>query len=168
VLSWFFCEIVISSDFAVSFFYFMSGFIVMYALIKKYQRGAEELHAHHREGQNAASSIQMPRRISFYDEQLPMQDCESMSVPKLNKRTLLKQVLARWLRLAFPTYIIVLFTLSMYVYLGSGPAFYSVINYNIIEPLSKHWFEILLFVQNFLPLGALPGLYWLHFVANDL
>jgi hypothetical protein len=39
VLSWFFTQLVISSDFALSFFYFMSGFIVMFALIKKYQKG---------------------------------------------------------------------------------------------------------------------------------
>jgi len=91
-----------------------------------------------------------------------------MSVPKLNKRTLPKQVLARWLRLAFPTYIIVLFTLSMFIYLGSGPAFYNVIDYNIITPLEEHWWVIMLFMQNFLPWGSLPGLYWLHFVANDL
>jgi hypothetical protein len=110
----------------------------------------------------------MERRISFYDDQMPIQDCETLSVPKLNKRTLSKQILARWLRLAFPTYIIVLFTLSMYIYLGSGPAFYNVINFNIISPLEKNWWTIMLFVQNFLPPNTLPGLYWIHFVANDL
>lgn len=77
-------------------------------------------------------------------------------------------MLARWLRLAFPTYIIVLFTLSMYIYLGSGPAFYNVIDFNIITPLEYNWYIIILFIQNFLPWGSLPGLYWLHFVANDL
>ena len=46
VLSWFFCQIIVSSDFSLSFFYFMSGFIVMFSLIKKYQRGAEDLIMH--------------------------------------------------------------------------------------------------------------------------
>lgn len=34
----FFTQIVISSDFPISFFYFISAFIGMYGLIKKYQR----------------------------------------------------------------------------------------------------------------------------------
>ena len=42
VLSWFFSMIIVSADFPMSFFYFMSGFIVMFSLIKKYQKGAEE------------------------------------------------------------------------------------------------------------------------------
>lgn len=36
VLSWLFTQIIISSDFALVFFYFMSGFIVMFSLIKKF------------------------------------------------------------------------------------------------------------------------------------
>lgn len=83
-------------------------------------------------------------------------------------KTMSKQVLARWLRLAFPTYIIILFTLSMYIYLGAGPAFYNVINYNIISPLKEYWWVIVLFVQNLLPHQYLPGLYWVQFIANDL
>ena len=79
-----------------------------------------------------------------------------------------KQVLARWLRLAFPTYILVLFTLSMYIFLGSGPAFYNVINSNIIAPLKAYWWTIILFIQNVSPWTDLPGLYWMYYVANDL
>lgn len=36
ILSWLFTQVIVSSDFAMSFFYFMSGFIVMFSLIKKY------------------------------------------------------------------------------------------------------------------------------------
>lgn len=52
----------------------MSGFIVMFSLIKKYQRGAEDLLLHRAAGNNAPKqSIAMhQRRISFYDEQMPM------------------------------------------------------------------------------------------------
>lgn len=42
ILSWILTQVIVSSDFALSFFYFMSGFIVMFALIKKYQRSPEE------------------------------------------------------------------------------------------------------------------------------
>lgn len=42
VLAWLFTQVVISADYPVSAFYFMSGFIVMFALVKKYQKGAEE------------------------------------------------------------------------------------------------------------------------------
>lgn len=37
----FFAPIVISADFPISFFYFMSGFIGMFALIKKFQKSNE-------------------------------------------------------------------------------------------------------------------------------
>ena len=71
------------------------------------------------------------------------------------------------MRLAFPTYIIVFFTLSMYLLMGSGPAFYNVINYNIVDPLKSYWWTILLFVQNMYPWMTFPGLYWMYYVAND-
>ena len=55
VLNWVFCQVIMSSDFAISFFYFMSGFIVMFSLIKKYQKGAEESRAN-ASGSNAGSN----------------------------------------------------------------------------------------------------------------
>lgn len=38
MLNQFFTQIIVSADYAISFFYFISGFIGMYALIKKFQR----------------------------------------------------------------------------------------------------------------------------------
>ena len=121
----------------------MSGFIVMFALVKKYQKGAEERRTEKTPSQQFSSN---QRRISFYDDHMLIQDCETLSVPKLNIKTMVKQVLARWLRLAFPTYIIILFTLSMYIYIGSGPDFYNVINFNIIAPLKQYWWSIVFFI----------------------
>ena len=137
----------VSADFALSFFYFMSGFIVMFALIKKYQRAPEDPN-------NEFEKQQVPpsqRRISFFDEGMPLQDCETMAIPKLNKRAMVKQVLARWLRLAFPTYIIVFFTLFMFQTLGSGPVFTNAITNTLIIPLQTSWWGILLFIQNVHP-----------------
>ena len=42
VMSWVFSQLIMSADFGISFFYFMSGFIVMFSLIKKYQRASED------------------------------------------------------------------------------------------------------------------------------
>jgi hypothetical protein len=86
------------------------------------------------------------RRISFFDEGMPLQDCETLAIPKLNKRAMIKQVLARWLRLAFPTYLIVFFTFFMFLYLGSGPVFTNTINNILIKPLEESWWGILLFI----------------------
>ena len=86
----------------------------------------------------------------------------------LTARSVLYQIIARWLRLAFPTYIIVLFTLSIFVYTGNGPAFYNVVEFNIIRPLEQYWWSIYLFVQNVIPWNDFPGIYWAGFVANDL
>jgi hypothetical protein len=80
-----------------------------------------------------------------------MNDCETLSIPKLNKRAIIKQILARWLRLAFPAYFIVLFIMFVYLYLGSGPAFSNVVLYNMIDPLKKYWWSIFLFIQNVYP-----------------
>lgn len=41
VLNWIFTQVVISSDFALVFFYFLSGFIVMFSLIKKFQKASD-------------------------------------------------------------------------------------------------------------------------------
>lgn len=115
----------------------------MFSLIKKYQRAGDDSSG----GIQAPSGVAISqRKISFYDENVHIQDCETLSIPKLNKRTLSKQILARWLRLAFPTYIIVLFTLSMFIFVGSGPQFMQVINYNILDPLKNYWWTILLFI----------------------
>lgn len=115
----------------------MSGFIVMFALIKKYQRGQEHIHSmnssHHKESSHYIHSTQ--RRVSFYEEGAVMNDCETLSIPKLNKRAVLKQILTRWLRLAFPAYFIVLFTMYMFIFFGSGPVFTDVIKYNLVYPL---------------------------------
>lgn len=78
-------------------------------------------------------------------------DCETLSIPKLNKRAILKQIITRWLRLAFPAYFIVLFTLYMFVYFGSGPVFSNVIKYNLVQPLYDYWWSIFLFVENVFP-----------------
>ncbi len=78
------------------------------------------------------------------------------------------QIIARWLRLAFPTYIIVFYTLSMFIYTGDGPAFYEVVEHNIIEPLREYWWTIILFIQNVKPWEGFQGIYWISFVANDL
>lgn len=91
----------------------------MFALIKKYQKGV--LEQQEKSSRNAYHSVSNERRVSFFEENMPIHDCETLSTPKLNKRTLGKQILARWLRLAFPTYILLLFTLSMYVDLEADP-----------------------------------------------
>ncbi len=80
-----------------------------------------------------------------------MNDCETLSIPKLNKRAILKQILTRWLRLALPAYFVVLFTLNMLLYFGSGPVFSDVIQYNLVSPLHEYWWSIVLFVSNVLP-----------------
>ena len=56
----------------------------------------------------------------------------------------------------------------MYIYIGSGPAFYNVIDFNIIQPLNDEMWAIIFFVQNLLPWVNMPGLFWIQFVANDL
>ena len=61
----------------------MSGFIVMFSLIKKYQKGAEET-VHH-----GGSGFSGDRRVSMYDEHLPLHDCETTSTPKLTKKSIL-------------------------------------------------------------------------------
>jgi hypothetical protein len=66
---------------------------------------------------------------------MPVHDCETLAIPKLNMRALIKQILARWLRLAFPTYLIVFFSLFMFLYFGSGPVFTNVIMTGLITPL---------------------------------
>jgi hypothetical protein len=77
---------------------------------------------------------------------MPLQDCETLAIPKLNKRAMIKQVLARWLRLAFPTYLIVFFTLFMFLHLGSGPVYTKAITDTLIKPLEFSWWGILLFI----------------------
>jgi hypothetical protein len=43
IYDWIPSQIVVSSDFAVSFLYFMSGFIGMFGLIKKFQQSNENV-----------------------------------------------------------------------------------------------------------------------------
>ena len=97
-----------------------------------------------------------------------MNDCETLSIPKLNKRAMIKQIITRWLRLAYPTYFVVLFTLYMLMFFGSGPVFSDVINYNFITPLRKYWWSIIFFVSNVFPWENQPGLYWMYYISNDL
>jgi len=39
----------------------------------------------------------------------------------------------------------------MYIYIGDGPAYYNVVDYNIIGPLKHYWWAFFLFVQNVVP-----------------
>ena len=43
MLNQFFTQIIVSADYSISFFYFISGFIGMSALIKKFQRSEAPL-----------------------------------------------------------------------------------------------------------------------------
>ena len=56
----------------------------------------------------------------------------------------------------------------MFIYTGDGPAFFNVVNFNIIGPLKEYWWTFFLFVQNVVPWENLPGIFWAGFVANDL
>ena len=56
----------------------------------------------------------------------------------------------------------------MLKFFGSGPVFYDVISYNLIDPLRQYWWSIILFVSNVLPWDFQPGLYWMFYIANDL
>lgn len=97
---------------AISFLYFISGFIGMYALIKKFQQSNENAETTMKEYQTQDIAI------------------KSMNVPRLSKRALGLEILARWLRLAFPTYLVVLIAAALFPYMSSGPTFlYYIQNY---------------------------------------
>jgi len=130
LLNQFFTQLIVSSDFALSVFYFMSAFIGMFALIKKYQKP----------NNNPDIPNTSTEDLNQCKEQV------TSSIPRLTKRSLLKQVLARWLRLAIPTYIILIFALTLFSFFGSGPAFpYQ--NENFLQgPLRQDWWAIVLFI----------------------
>ena len=69
--------IVISSDFAISFLFFMSGFIGMFALIKKFKKSNE----------NALSLNARDARDSVQTENSSI---STFNVPKLSKKALLR------------------------------------------------------------------------------
>lgn len=70
----------------------------------------------------------------------------ALQTSKLTKIVIVKNILARWLRLAFPTYIILFFSMTLFNYLGNGPCFPHENNKNLQEPLGKYWWSIVFFV----------------------
>ncbi len=74
----------------------------------------------------------------------------------------------RWFRLAFPTYLVLLFAFTIFQYMGRGPIFNSSETLYVQEPLSQYWWTILAFCSNVMPWNEQNGLYWLFFVSNDL
>eukprot|EP00347_Sterkiella_histriomuscorum_P019610 403340973 len=168
VLDYFLAQIIMSSDMVISFFYFMSAFICMFTLIKKYQRDAE-LSIMEYENARATEidpSSQASSSHSMISKAQP--DDQQQSIPRLNKNSLMKQILARWLRLAFPTYLIVLFSVTLFPYIGAGPTFTYVYNLQLQNQLKQKWWTLLLFIQNWVPWNDESGMYWLFFIANDL
>jgi hypothetical protein len=99
VMDEFLSQIVISADFAISFFYFMSAFIAFFGFLRKYK---------------SVCIKENPRQSSVIQTDLTL-----VEVCKL--------IFGRYLRLAFPTYTIILITRYLFVYMGSGPFF---INYD--------------------------------------
>ena len=100
VLEGFFPMVILSADFAISTLYFISGFIGMFALIKKFQKSNENLAGVRREHNSVNSDTST-----------------TMNIPRLSKRALCKQILARWLRLAFPIYFVVAVALGILPFL---------------------------------------------------
>eukprot|EP00347_Sterkiella_histriomuscorum_P010014 403339018 len=148
----FFTQLVVSADYPISFFYFISGFIGMFALIKKYQRNEVV-----NEGPNTS-----------IEETRPAAAAQATCVQRLTKKQLVKQILGRWLRLAFPTYIVMIFLMTLFNFFGTGPSFtYQNENY-LQKPLREYWWTIILFIQNVYPWQYQPGMYWSYFVANEL
>ncbi|CDW90007.1 UNKNOWN [Stylonychia lemnae] len=150
ILDKFLGQIIVSSDMAVSFFYFQSSFICMFSLIKRFQRDCQQNFDTNRE-----------TAIQLSDEQ-------QQNIPKLNIKTLIKLIFARWLRLSFPTYLLVLFTAFLFKQLGTGPAFPYIQKHNMQDGLDNYWWTFLVFIQNLYPWTDSTGMYWYFFLANDL
>jgi len=139
----------------MSFFYFMSGFICMFGLIKKYQRDCDLSQDANDSGDKSLKSI---------NESQITNNC----IPRLNKRALLKQILGRWVRLAIPAYLLILFTATIFPFLGSGPSFMYIYQQDLLLGMQEYWYSWLLFIQNWTPWNGSVGIYWVYFVANDL
>jgi hypothetical protein len=91
-----------------------------------------------------------------------------MNVPRLSKRALGRQILARWLRLAFPTYLVVLISVALFPYLNNGPMFEFFYDHYVKQQVGTYWWTYILFISNLVPFNNSQGLYWLFFTANEL
>lgn len=107
-----------SADFPISFFYFISAYIGMFAFLKKYVN-AGMLRS------NPTSNASIIQSLNSQDETF------NKSTVQLNYKEIAKHIINRWMRLAFPTYIIVFFTMFVFSYLGSGPAFNYINEYQL-------------------------------------
>lgn len=81
---------------------------------------------------------------------------------------MVKLILGRWFRLAFPTYLVLLFASTVFVYLGSGPIYISNSQQNLQNLVEEYWWTILFFISNLVPWNKDVGLYWLFYLANEL
>jgi peptidoglycan/LPS O-acetylase OafA/YrhL len=86
----------------------------------------------------------------------------------LSKLSLAKQVLARWVRLAFPAYFVLLIALNITPLLASGPVYMYFNQRDILEEIEKNWWSYLIMINNVYPENGYYGLYWLAFVANEM
>lgn len=115
-----------SADYAVSFFYFLSAFIGIYSMLKKYQKSYPNPNESHHLDSDMAHQANQP----------------------LTFKEVIKMIFSRWLRLSFPTYIILLFTYGLFPYFGSGPMFTYANSMFLEKKISEYWWTIILFVSN--------------------
>lgn len=86
---------VVSADLPIVFFYFASSFMGMFSLLKRY-----------------ANAFQNKNEDSAFKP-----------TAKLNIKEMGSLIINRWFRLAFPTYILMLFALFVFPYIGEGPVY---------------------------------------------
>lgn len=98
-----------SADYAVSFFYFSTSFICLFALLKKYSKKVTDV------------SLDVTS----------MTESDQFVANALSPRELVKLILGRWFRLAFPVYLVLLFAATLFNYVGSGPMYLTAAELNL-------------------------------------
>ncbi len=78
------------------------------------------------------------------------------------------QIAGRWLRLALPAYLLILFTATIFPFFAMGPSFLYLYDTTMLNGIHKYWWTWLLFIQNWVPWSDCEGIYWIYYLANDL
>jgi len=76
--------------------------------------------------------------------------------------------MGRWVRLALPAYLLIMFAATIFPYFGAGPAFLYIYRETLQEGIQEYWWSWLLFIQNWAPWSSSVGVYWIYYIANDL
>lgn len=120
-----------SADFSISFLYFLSGFIGTFAIIKRFEKTNENLNSFKR---LSNPSYALNENENFLSE--------------LTFKSVIQLICERWLRLAFPTYLMITVTQAMIKYSSYGPVYAYYCQEKLIDNLNDYWWSYITMVSN--------------------